>query len=243
MKAPKQARSQRTLDRIAVAARDLLAEGGTQAVTVAAVVERAGTSVGSFYARFGGKEEMILYLQERTRSEARERWDMAFGSQDWGDLTREAAVERVVGLLLGLAENDLGMTGVSGVPWSGRDGGLTPATCLHEHGLSSVTSLLMARRGEIAHPDPQQALRVGYWMVVGGILEALAWKSADSAARAEVDPVGPPVGATPDSPRGTAWQAEVALELARAWNAYLSWEVPLHGGLPERDADFFDPWG
>ena len=38
-----------------VAAEELLRLGGADALTVEAVIERAGTSTGSFYARFGNR--------------------------------------------------------------------------------------------------------------------------------------------------------------------------------------------
>ena len=62
---PKQARSQETLHRIAQAALELMEEGGVENATVSAIVNRAGASVGSFYARFKGKDDLIRYLQDR----------------------------------------------------------------------------------------------------------------------------------------------------------------------------------
>ena len=84
---PKQARSQRTLERIASAALELIAEQGVEATTVAQIVSRAGSSIGSFYARFEGKHELMHYLEERVWSDARARWDDAVASDTWKDLS------------------------------------------------------------------------------------------------------------------------------------------------------------
>jgi len=71
---PLQDRSRRTLERLVAAAARLLEEHGPDAVTVTGVTREARTSVGAFYARFSGKEEMVRYLGERWLAEALERW-------------------------------------------------------------------------------------------------------------------------------------------------------------------------
>ncbi|MET7476997.1 TetR/AcrR family transcriptional regulator [Streptomyces sp. NPDC005648] len=58
-----QARSRLTQQRILEAGTALLEEGGTEALTVAAVASRAGVSVGSVYRRFGDKDRLIAALQ------------------------------------------------------------------------------------------------------------------------------------------------------------------------------------
>ncbi|MEU6379009.1 TetR/AcrR family transcriptional regulator [Streptomyces sp. NPDC046909] len=58
-----QARSRLTQMRILEAGTALLEEGGTEALTVAAVASRAGVSVGSVYRRFGDKDRLLAALQ------------------------------------------------------------------------------------------------------------------------------------------------------------------------------------
>jgi len=60
---PQQARSRRTLEQLREAAWQLLENGGIEAVTVVGVAAGAGVSVGSFYARFEGKEELLDHLE------------------------------------------------------------------------------------------------------------------------------------------------------------------------------------
>ncbi|MCX6417152.1 MAG: TetR/AcrR family transcriptional regulator [Actinobacteria bacterium] len=52
-KPPEQARSIASMNRMLEAGEELFYEGGSSALTLDAVIERAGTSTGSFYARFG----------------------------------------------------------------------------------------------------------------------------------------------------------------------------------------------
>ncbi|WP_329600139.1 TetR/AcrR family transcriptional regulator [Streptomyces pseudovenezuelae] len=58
-----QDRSRRSQQGILLAGRALLEEGGLEALTVAAVAERAGMAVGSIYRRFGDKEGLLQAIQ------------------------------------------------------------------------------------------------------------------------------------------------------------------------------------
>lgn len=62
---PQQARSILSMARMLDAAEALFAEGGVEALTVEAVVERSSTSVGSFYARFGDRNGLLEAMHER----------------------------------------------------------------------------------------------------------------------------------------------------------------------------------
>lgn len=75
MRAPLQARSRRTLERILAAGWELLEEGGPEALTVQAITRRARTSVGSFYARFQGKDDLLRYMAESAFEGALRRWE------------------------------------------------------------------------------------------------------------------------------------------------------------------------
>jgi AcrR family transcriptional regulator len=61
---PSQARAQQTLDRIVAAAERLLRNKSFEELTIADIVREAGTTTGSFYARFGSKEALLPYLYE-----------------------------------------------------------------------------------------------------------------------------------------------------------------------------------
>jgi len=62
---PKQARSQRTLDALLDAAEALLATRAFHELRVDEIVARAGSSSGSFYARFADKSALLHALHER----------------------------------------------------------------------------------------------------------------------------------------------------------------------------------
>jgi len=216
LRPPKQSRSQRTLDRIAEAALEIMAEVGPEKATVAAIVKRAEASVGSFYARFPGKEDLIRYLQDRVWSQARERWDKALAREDWGALPMASVVEGVAGLLLRSFRDDFQRRRVLGRSRVQDREGAGKAVEFHQHVLATVTPLLLARREEITHPDPEAAVKLGYRFAAGAIREQL------------------------EMGEGT----EILIpELARAWTAYLCFGAEVTETKLSEEVDFFDPWG
>lgn len=70
---PQQLRSQRTLDRILAAAREVVAEEGFEAASITEITTRAGVAVGTFYTRFENKDALLHALHEQQTSVARDR--------------------------------------------------------------------------------------------------------------------------------------------------------------------------
>ena len=116
LNAPKQSRSRQTLERIVQAALEILEGQGYAALTVKAVVERANSSVGSFYARFSGKEDLVDYLGTDGQAYSRSR-------------------NRLLG---------------------------------------DVAAILLTHRREMAHPEPELAVRLGLLAAEGMIMAARA---------------------------------------------------------------------
>jgi AcrR family transcriptional regulator len=88
---PKQQRSRDSLERMLQAAEDI-ALGGSEALTVAEVVRRAGTSRGAYCHRFLDKEALMRALIERstTRQETEIREQLA--TVEWGSLPLEEVI-------------------------------------------------------------------------------------------------------------------------------------------------------
>lgn len=74
LREPRQDRSRRTLRRILEAGLYLLEHEGPEALTITEITKRSRTSVGSFYARFNGKNGLLRYMGERSLNEALEVW-------------------------------------------------------------------------------------------------------------------------------------------------------------------------
>lgn len=215
---PRQERSRKTLERIVGAALEIIEEEGVRGVTVSAVVERARSSVGSFYARFEGKEDLLHYLEERVWRKARRRWEKARRERQWGALDLEGVVRSMVELLVRIHREDAGTRRALGRDAVGEALG-EEARRFHALLATEVRDLLLLRRDSIQHPSPERAARVAYGWAVGGIRELLrTGKRGDEALAPE----------------------EVADEVTRGLVAYLS------GGVEDleeaEEVEFFDVW-
>jgi AcrR family transcriptional regulator len=170
LRPPQQRRSRRTLDRIVRAALDLLAERGVEGTGVHDIVERAGSSVGSFYARFEGKEDLLLHLEETLWADAERRWSEAAAAGGWDELGLEALVHAVVGILLQAYRVGARQRRVL-EGRRGRPGGSAQARRFHERLRADLRELLLAHAPRIGHPDPTLAVDLGLAVVVGAVRE------------------------------------------------------------------------
>lgn len=161
MEDPKQPRSRRTLERIVSAGLQLLEEGGPDAVTVQAVVRRARSSVGSFYARFRGKDDLLQHLREQVRSSTEAEWKGAVAEEPWGTSLERAAARAVDLLLRRRPRYDARLRTASRLVSSGDD------EELRRRALDELAERLLERRDEITHPDPERAVRIGLAAVLG----------------------------------------------------------------------------
>ena len=212
---PRQTRSRRTLERIVAASLKILERDGPDGLTVQAIVEEAGSSVGSFYARFDGKDELLEYLGERGWREAAERWDQAMGSRDWGDVSLAGLVEGAVQLLDRARRSRATYLQALGQTLGGPDDAYG---AFQRHVVDGMATLLLSRADEIDHPDPEVAVRLGLRAVLA-VLEA------------PLEGMGPKV----DDERRMSEGVEMLLSyLTRGEQSAL-------GGGGE--VDFFDIWG
>lgn len=217
---PRQERSRETLERIVDAARELISEEGVQAATVSRVVERADSSVGSFYARFDGKDDLLRYLEERVWTVARERWEEALASRSWDDLELEGVVRTVIRMLVRIEVEDAGTRRALEREARGRLGLGRESRRFHDRVEKDVRDLLLRHRKRMGHPRPERGAAVAYRWAVGGIRELLAPERLGEE---------------------TALEAEaVTDEVTRGLVAYLG------GAAEARPADegveFFDVW-
>jgi len=202
------------MDRLVNAALSIIAEEGLEAATVQRIVRRAGSSVGSFYARFSGKEDLLLYLAERVWTDARTRWRGAVRARNWDRMSLSEVVEGSVDLLI---EADRAYTAYREALGSAPD--LHRAYRLFHHEvMEGVAEIVLAHAEEVRHPDPGLAARLGAQAVAGALLER-----AEGGGHLGDD-------------------EELRTELARLYRSYLTSSPEDGGGLDAR-VDFFDIWG
>ncbi len=170
LRPPKQDRSRRTLNLIVRAALELIAEKGVENTGVHDIVELAGSSVGSFYARFRGKEDLLVYLEERLWADAEEHWAEARDQVEWDELELEELVEAVVRILLEAyrtgARQRRVLEGRRGNP-----GANDLARRFHAALRADLRDLILRHRARVAHPEPELAVDLGLAVIVSAVRE------------------------------------------------------------------------
>jgi AcrR family transcriptional regulator len=227
IKPPQQARSRRTLERIVRAALDLLEEKGPDGVTVQAVVARAGSSVGSFYARFRGKEDLLEYLEERVWREAEERWQERLHQRDWSTLSLEELVRGAVRLLAEARRSRASTLRALDRMGAGSGDGYSS---FRRYVLGSLADLLLERREEIRHPYPELAIRLSLAAIAGAVdtgdpSSGQPFDTDVLVDQGEVLVVGYLAGHAPPSAAGEEATTDA------------------DGEEEDGDVDFFDVWG
>jgi AcrR family transcriptional regulator len=200
--APKQRRSREGLNRVLVAATELLQEVGYDDMHLTEVGRRAGVGIGSIYSRVGSKHGLLLFVQaqmiEDMQADQAELVDPLKGSTSPLD---ELVLEVVaaVGETFRRHESLLRVFMIR----ADFDETLISVASESSNDMANVfAEILMERSDEIGHPDPEQAIDVCYRLVY------------DSLARRIVR------GPSFESQRPVSWDTLVA-ELGIACAAYL----------------------
>ena len=158
---PKQARSERTLQRLLDAAEALINEKGHFAVSIPEIARRAGSSVGGFYARFRDKNELLRALEERHFIELLQRVEALADARRWANAPTIAIVQAAVAELVASTRQRRHMIAAFLVRAVEdpviREGGLRFRRRVEER----LRAVLLPRRAEMSHPDPALAIDLG----------------------------------------------------------------------------------
>jgi AcrR family transcriptional regulator len=162
-----------TLHRILDAAERVLEEKSFTEATVAEIMEGAGVTVGAFYRRFPDKDALLHLLDERFFSEMKERGDTVLDPSRWNG----ASISDILIELARVAvETYRARRGVArGLFLRARVDPVIQATGreMNAHFIARLRELLLdpARRAQIAHPDPERAVALGFMMFFGALRE------------------------------------------------------------------------
>jgi AcrR family transcriptional regulator len=201
---PQQARSRATLHRFLESALELLGERRFEEASVAEIARRARASVGAFYARFPDKEALLGYLNDQLFEDGRRLWDEFLAPERWHGRSAAEVVEAVVGRLVERRRANRGLLrALSLYARSRPEPRFTAhARAMNHHVHRKLAELLLARREEVGHADPELAIAFGLLFVDGATREAILF---GEAAR------------LPGKPS----DAVLVRELSAAWLAYL----------------------
>ena len=172
---PRQQRSRDTLARIVAAAEGLLAERGSAGLTVNELLERADVSVGSFYARFSGKEALLSYLDQRFWDDARAWWDWFLDPARWEDVPVRGIVHNLVAHLVELHRKhpERFRAFMVHALVNAEEGLIERTGQLDAEVSKKLERLLLARRGELGHPDPRLAAGLAFAFLLSVMRESV----------------------------------------------------------------------
>jgi AcrR family transcriptional regulator len=160
--------------------------------------------VGAFYGRFGGKDELLEFIDSRGEKEILERWDEYFAPEKWRGVPAEEIIARFVRFWLSAHRAGKGVLRALFLRLRSRP---TPEMLartrrLNRRVVAGMTGLLEERRREIAHPDLDVAIPLGLVMVAASLREWVVFEDLKLYPRAPDDEA-------------------LAEELSRALTAYL----------------------
>jgi AcrR family transcriptional regulator len=166
---PRQARSQETLDRILDAAETLVAEKGFEDSPVSEIVQRANSSVGAFYARFHDKEGLLHALYERYFEEAVATADATLAPARWEGAGTPELIDAVIHFLVSIFRERRGLMRAFVMRNHTHPEFQARQQRLSHHVIARLCALLLARREQLSHPDPERATRFGMMLVFSAL--------------------------------------------------------------------------
>jgi len=199
---PQQARSQETLDRLLDAAEALVAQKGFEDTPVAEIAQRAGSSVGAFYARFQDKDALLHALYDRYYEQAIATADAALDPARWEDARIAEILDAVVHFLVSIYRERRGLMRAFAIRTHSDASFQARRERLSHYVSERLSALLLARPDEIRHRDPERAAAFGLALVFSTLESVILFGELRSGALALSDD-------------------DLATELARAYLAYL----------------------
>ena len=177
----KQERSRRTLDRLLDAAEQVLAEHGLEGATVPAIARQAGLSVGVVYRRFRDKDALLRAVHDRFFERVAEANRSALDPERWdGVPARTVATAVVRGIVRGHREYRGLLRALLLFAETHPDAAFRRrAAARSAEAFGQLGGLLLARRGELAHADPENAMGFGL-LVVASTLRGWLFADADT---------------------------------------------------------------
>lgn len=154
------ARANRTRTRLLEAAETLIREGGLAAATVPAIAARAGVAVGNVYKRFRDKdgllEALFLGIHERATAANARAFDRAlWRAEPIGPLLNRVLLPTT----RAYAENRRLYAAMAAFSEDHSDARLRERlTRMRRNALRDASRILLERRAQMTHPDPERAV-------------------------------------------------------------------------------------
>lgn len=178
--APKQARSLKTEQRLLDAAEALLHKNGISGLSIAEVVRKARSSVGSFYARFGDKDDLLRALHRRKLQRVLDALDAL--QPQISTMPLEEAIAMCMEQLV-LHHRSTARSTAAFISRSANDPNAWSETiALHLRMVERIAALLLTAQGTTTHADPARAMRFGLHLVFSFLGDLAVHGQADDVS-------------------------------------------------------------
>jgi AcrR family transcriptional regulator len=177
---PKQERSLRTLNRLLDAAEQVLEEEGLEAATVPVIAKRAGVSVGVVYRRFPNKDALIRGVYERFLWRVNEQNSLMLSTLSRVQFKTPDLIRGLVrGSVEGHRRKRKLLRALHQFARTHDDPSMKrEAAKMNRAATSALTALMLSRRGEIKHPDPETAIEFAVLTLASVIRSAIVDEDA-----------------------------------------------------------------
>ncbi|MCX4457503.1 MULTISPECIES: TetR/AcrR family transcriptional regulator [unclassified Streptomyces] len=184
---PLQRRSREAWARVLDAGVALLAEGGYEAFTIAAVCDRAQVAPRAIYARTDSKDALFLAVYEHGLARVRADQGVFADADHWRGLAPDRLVDRAVRAVAGIFARHAPLLRsvilISGAhPEVHRRG----ATYSAELG-RLFAGVLLEVRDHLDHDDPESAVRAAYTVLFSSLVVRVAYGPAIAGSEADED--------------------------------------------------------
>ena len=180
---PLQERSRRTLENICQAVETLLGTRDFDDISVADIVQEAGCSTGSFYARFASKDDLLPYLYERYDLDLRPRILARMGGIPWESMSLRETVQAIVDHTIDMYVERRHLLRAVVVYARTRPREISAATRQVREGVTDLPAKAMARfASEIRHDDPMEAARIGFFVMTAAAREKILFEAPQAAS-------------------------------------------------------------
>lgn len=175
---PQQARSRETMTQILDAAARILETKTFEELTIAEVVQQAGTSVGAFYGRFKDKEGLLHALDERFFLDfERYFYDLIY-QPVWAVQPLPSLIRQTVVFLVAMYGKNRGV--LRSLNLKARLYGDSRFKQREQRAWNELfpqlQDILLRHQVEMTHPNPALATRLGFQQMFFALREFLLWE-------------------------------------------------------------------
>ena len=161
---PQQKRSRASFERVLATGSKLLEERGYEAFTLAEVSRRANVSVGSIYGRVKSKDDLIHAIHARVLADLEAEHREAVAATEPEELTTVQLIAEAVREFAGPPRKHAALLSVFMHRAAIDDVIAAAGSATSRVAGRRFEGLILARRDEIQHPDPEQAVDVAFRM-------------------------------------------------------------------------------